>query len=367
MPTATGTPTETPTITATPTSTATPTDTPTPTATATETPTPTATATETATPTATSTPTATATSTATPTPVPPTISNIVDQSTNEDTPLTVAFTVGDVDSGTASLVVSATSSNQTLVPDANLIPGGSNGNRTLTITPAGNQNGTATITVTVTDSNNLSASDSFLLTVTAVDDPPTFTLAGNPPLVLEDAGAQTVANFATNISAGPDESGQTLVGFTVTLTGTTDGLTFSTAPAIALNGTLTYTAAANANGTATFSVTLSDSGGITSAPQSFTITVTPVNDAPSFTKGSDQTVAEDATAQTINGWATNISPGPNESGQTVAFVITENTNPGLFCDRSRCVSDWNADLHAGREPARHCDDHAHAHRQRRHR
>ena len=144
--------------------------------------------------------------------------------------------------------------------------------------------------------------------------------------------------FATNISAGPpNEGGQTLVGFTVTQTASTGGLTFSTVPAIALNGTLTYTAAANANGSATFSVTLADNGSSTppnnntSAPQSFTITVTPVNDAPSFTKGADQTVAEDAGLQTVAGWATNISPGPpNESGQTVSFVIDTNTNPGLF-------------------------------------
>ena len=61
------------------------------------------------------------------------------------------------------------------------------------------------------------------------------------------------------------------------------------------------------------------------------ITVTAVNDAPSFTKGADQTVAEDAGAQTVTGWATAISAGPaNESGQTVAFEVTGNTNAGLF-------------------------------------
>jgi len=39
-------------------------------------------------------------------------------------------------------------------------------------------------------------------------------------------------------------------------------------------------------------------------------TITAVNDVPSFTAGSDQTVLEDAGAQTVNGWATNISAGP---------------------------------------------------------
>ena len=74
-------------------------------------------------------------------------------------------------------MVTASSNNQTLVPNANLVPGGSGANRTLPITPAANQNGTATITVTVTDPGGLFAEDTFLLTVTPVNDPPTFTLA----------------------------------------------------------------------------------------------------------------------------------------------------------------------------------------------
>ena len=56
-----------------------------------------------------------------------------------------------------------------------------------------------------------------------------------------------------------------------------------------------------------------------------------VNDAPSFTKGADQTVLEDAGAQSVTGWATSISAGPaNESGQAVSFLVTGNTNPSLF-------------------------------------
>src|SRR5262249_53178849 len=65
--------------------------------------------------------------------------------------------------------------------------------------------------------------------------------------------------------------------------------------------------------------------------RTFTVVVTAVNDAPSFTKGADQTVLEDAGAQTVVGWATGIAAGPaNESGQALTFVVTNNTNPGLF-------------------------------------
>ena len=72
-------------------------------------------------------------------------------------------------------------------------------------------------------------------------------------------------------------------------------------------------------------------GGVdTSASQTFTITVTAVNDAPSFTKGANQTALEDAAAQTVTGWATAISAGPaDESAQTVSFSCS-NTTTALF-------------------------------------
>ena len=44
----------------------------------------------------------------------------------------------------------------------------------------------------------------------------------------------------------------------------------------------------------------------------FTITVTPVNDAPSFTKGGDQSANENDGQQTVTNWATSISDGPGE-------------------------------------------------------
>ncbi len=64
-----------------------------------------------------------------------------------------------------------------------------------------------------------------------------------------------------------------------------------------------------------------------------------VNVAPSFTKGADQTVDEDASEQTVTGWATAISGGPsNESTQTVSFTATTN-NDALFSDQPQVSSD----------------------------
>ncbi len=210
----------------------------------------------------------------------------------------------------------------------------------LTFTPATNTFGTATITLNLKDNGgtanggvDTSAAQTFVITVDNVNQAPSFT-KGADQTVLEDAGAQTVNPWATAISPGPGEGTQTV---TFQVTGNTNAALFSVAPAVSPTGVLTYTPAANANGTATITLVLKDNGGTanggvdTSAPQTFVINVTAVNDAPSFTKGADQTVLENAGAQTVNPWATAISPGPaDESGQTLTFQVTGNTNPTLF-------------------------------------
>ena len=97
----------------------------------------------------------------------------------------------------------------------------------------------------------------------AVNQPPSFTLASPPPAVDEDSPLQTVPNFATNISAGPPgvATTQTLVGFTLTQTASTGGLTFTTQPSIDVTtGTLTYQPAPNTSGTTTFNATLTNNG-----------------------------------------------------------------------------------------------------------
>ncbi len=211
---------------------------------------------------------------------------------------------------------------------------------TLSYTPAADASGTAMITLELMDDggtanggDDTSPPQSFNITVNAVNDEPSFT-AGGDQTILENSGAQTVNGWATAISAGPaDEAGQTL-SFNVT---NDNNALFSAQPAVDAAGNLTYTSATNVSGSATVSVSLMDNGGTanggddTSPVQTFMITVNFINDAPSFTAGADQTVAEDAGAQTVNGWATAISVGPpDEAGQTPTFNITGNTNAALF-------------------------------------
>ena len=98
--------------------------------------------------------------------VPPTIGSVSNRTVNEGTGTgSIAFVVGDHETAASSLTVSGQSSNTTLVPNANIVFGGSGANRTVTVTPAANKLGTATITLTVND-GTLTASRTFVLTVT---------------------------------------------------------------------------------------------------------------------------------------------------------------------------------------------------------
>ncbi|MDP9193279.1 MAG: Ig-like domain-containing protein [Acidobacteriota bacterium] len=208
---------------------------------------------------------------------------------------------------------------------------------TLTFTPATNRFGSATITIVAQDNggtanggDDTSNAQTSTINVNGVNDEPLFT-AGPSQTVNEDAGAQTVSPWATGISAGPNEGSQTLVF----VTSNNNIALFSAQPAVAADGTLTYTPAADANGSATVTVVLQDNGGTanggddTSPSQTFTITVNAVNDAPSFASGGDVTVNEDSGAYSAS-WATGISAGPaDESGQSLTFAAS-NDNGALF-------------------------------------
>ena len=260
-----------------------------------------------------------------------TLDNLADATTNEDTQLIVPFEIEDRASITS---ITAISNNPTLVPNdpSHLLVTDAGATEVLTVNPAADLFGTADITVTVNRTSS-STSRTFTVTVNSANDAPSF-LKGSNQTIDEDAGAQIVSNWATNISAGPpDESDETL---SFQIINNTNASLFSSGPTISSTGRLTYTPAANANGSATITVVLKDNGGTTnggvdtSAAQKFTIEVNPVNDAPSFTTGPNQNVNEDAGLRTVQNWATNILAGPNESGQTLTFEVTNNTNPGLF-------------------------------------
>jgi hypothetical protein len=221
-------------------------------------------------------------------------------------------------------------------------------NGTLSYTLAADAHGLATITVAAHDDGgtanggvDTSPTQTFSITVSEVDDAPSFS-AGADQSTLEDAGAQTVAGWATGVSPGPANESSQGVAFDVSADNV--GL-FAAQPAVAADGKLTYTPAPDANGSATVTVKAVDDGGTanggvdTSPPQTFTVTVGAVNDAPSFSAGADQTVVSLLGAVTVPGWATGIQLGPaNESSQNATFIVT-NDNPALFAAQPAVAPD----------------------------
>jgi hypothetical protein len=96
----------------------------------------------------------------------PVISSIprVNTLQNTATPA-IDFVVDDLETPAGNLTLSANSANPVLVPNGNIVFGGSGSNRTVTVTPANGQTGVAPITVAVSDGTN-TASAVFPLMVT---------------------------------------------------------------------------------------------------------------------------------------------------------------------------------------------------------
>lgn len=145
-----------------------------------------------------------------------------------------------------------------------------------------------------------------------------YTSLGSSGLVSTDTNLRTIANFATNISAGPANESSQVVSFNVT---TDNNAMFSTLPAISGTGTLTF--ATSAVGTAIVTVVAQDDGGTdnlgvnTSAAQTFTITVS--NSAPTDIALSANSIAENNAPGAIIGTlsATDANPGDT---QTFSFA-----------------------------------------------
>lgn len=133
----------------------------------------------------------------------PTITDVANQTIDEDGDTgALAFTVDDAETAAGALGVSAVSSNQALIPNANLVLGGSGANRTITATPAEDANGTATITVTVSD-GSATSNDTFTVTVDPINDAPSFTAGGDLSFDTGAAAGARNPDWASDISQCP--------------------------------------------------------------------------------------------------------------------------------------------------------------------
>ncbi len=208
----------------------------------------------------------------------------------------------------------------------------------IVFTAPGDGAGPISFPYTIVDANGARASAIVTVTILPVNAPPRFT-PGGPQGALEDAGPRVVSGWATGIGPGrPSESGQTVTF----LVGNDNNGLFSEQPRLDSNGTLRYTPAANASGSASVTVRAKDNGGTanggrdTSSPHTFTITVTAVNDPP-VANPDNPTVAEDTAAGVTFDVLANDTDADNDTltlasfdGSAIAHGTLTHTGGGSY-------------------------------------
>ena len=228
---------------------------------------------------------------------------------------------------TQTLTVTASSSNTGLIPNPTVTYTSPNATGSIRFTPVAYAYGSAIITVTVNDggaSNNI-ISRTFTVTVNPVNQVPTLNTLAN--VTINEGAGQQIVNLS-GIGSGAANESQTL---TVTASSSNTGLIPN--PTVSYNspnttGSIAFTPLAYANGSATITVTVNDGGASNNVlARTFTVTVNPVNDAPTLSALADLTMNEGASQQTVN--LSGISSGASNESQTLV-VTASSSDTGLI-------------------------------------
>ncbi|MDZ4778889.1 MAG: lamin tail domain-containing protein, partial [Planctomycetia bacterium] len=245
----------------------------------------------------------------------PTISAIDNLAINEDgvTP-SLDFTVGDVETPLNSLSITRSSSNTTLVPNANIVITGSGANRSVVVTPASNQFGSATITITVDDGDD-EVTETFVLTVNPINDLPTISAIPSRSIP-EDGNTGAIAFTIGDV--------ETALGALV-LTAESSNTNLVPLANIVFGGsgasrTVTVTPAGNLSGAAIITITLSDGTGV--AIEDFELAVDSVNDPPTVSAIDDLTINENTNTGPIA-----FTVGDPETAAGALTVSAVSSNP----------------------------------------
>jgi len=258
---------------------------------------------------------------------PPTL-NIIDNLTIDEDSGPHELTLTGITSGAANepqqLIISASSGNPALLPAPSISYVSPSNTAQITFSSLSNAYGAAQITVNLRDghTSNESFSRTFTVTVNPVNDPPV--LAPIPPVSSPEDEPHSVAIALSD----PDDDAAA-----VTLTARS--LNQSVLPDTGLapggsgsNRSLLMTPALDANGTATIQVIATDPLGAATT-NSFSVTITSVNDPPRLDVLANVSIPEDAPLQSIP--LTGIRPGPADESGPVS-VSASSSNPALIPD-----------------------------------
>ncbi|MEM9826371.1 MAG: tandem-95 repeat protein [Planctomycetota bacterium] len=198
----------------------------------------------------------------------------------------------EIDSQTLNFDIAYQSGDASIVVGTPSVLIGDDGNADLQFETAADASGSVTYTVQLVDSGdgmNATNLREFTITINEVNDLPEFTMTTNAITVREDSGAYT-AEQINDFSTGPANEQDQTISFEVELVEPADAEKFDQQPQIDATGILRFVIARDANtfdGDIPIRITARDSGGDdtdpttnTSAPQTFTLSITPVNDSP---------------------------------------------------------------------------------------
>ena len=235
---------------------------------------------------------------------PPNISNLSDQTIPEDSSTSpLSFTVGDSETPASALVVTASSSNTNLVTASSISFGGNAVNRTVVITPATNQFGSSIIAIIVTDASGGTASNSFQLNVTPVNDAPLLVSPGIH--TVNEGQTLLVTNSASDVD-GP--------ALSFSLAGAPAGATINAATGVfSWNPT-----EADGPGTNLIKIIVRDGGSPSlSATQTLTVVVNEINVAPFLQPIADRIIYQDTTLI-----ITNVATDPDSPANQIHYSLS---------------------------------------------
>ncbi|KPA11255.1 hypothetical protein MHK_008539, partial [Candidatus Magnetomorum sp. HK-1] len=240
------------------------------------------------------------------------ISDVTEDEDADNQTIDLSTVFSDIDNDDASITKSIQSNS-----NSSLISASINDN-TLTLDFLENQNGTADIIVTGI-SNSLEISDTFTITVNAIDDAPVVSQAISDVTEDEDADNQTIDLSAVFSDIDNDDSA---------ITKSIQSNSNSSLISASINdNTLTLDFLENQNGTA--DITIIGTSNSLEISDTFTITVNAIDDAPVVSQAiSDVTEDEDADNQTIDLSA--VFSDIDNDDSAITKSIQSNSNSSLI-------------------------------------
>ncbi|MDH3216760.1 MAG: Ig-like domain-containing protein, partial [Candidatus Krumholzibacteria bacterium] len=183
--------------------------------------------------------------------------------------------------------------------------------------------GSATIVIRGTDSESLFVDDTFVVTVSPINDSPTVLSAMPDTSVVEDSAPVNDYRDLNEVFGDTEDGGA--LTFTVQ---DNSNPALVTAVIDGADSTLGFTVAPDSSGSATLVIRATDSGSLFTE-DTLVITVTPVNDAPTVAIAMPDTTADEDSPPIDNYRDLNDVFQDTEDGGNLTFAIQDNSDPSI--------------------------------------